>query len=792
MRMITAGLVVLVCWILVLTGGRFEGAVLGFLTPPPDSTRWLVSSVWYIASFGLIATMVLLAALSRQRLMARDVVVSGLSSWLLALAVSSLVGSPLKGATPARLAVDLHYPQVLVAVAVAVALAGVPYLSRGLKRAVQVLIILGAIASIVHGSGLLFAVLASVALGWGVAAAVALAFGSPLGMPSESDVTAVLEEMGIPAMGVRARTHQEWGVARFVAADAEKRPMLLSVYGRDARDAQLLSKAFRYAMYRDSGPTLTLTRLQQVEHEAYLTLRAAAAGAEVPEVLQAGRAGSSGDAVLAVRCPPGRLLAELIPAESEGGSQRALTDRNGAPSPEASVTWEPAVSDQALDSLFENLLRLRKVRIAHGGIDTNTIVVGPAASALVEFRRASSEAAAMQLDRDVACALAAAALAVGIDRSVGAARRVLPKDVLAAALPFLHRAALTPSLSRQYRGRRSLLPELRAAGARAADVEQPKLAETRRISWVNLALLAGTLIGGWALVGVLVNVGQSINTIAAARWGWVVTVAVLATATYPALATEVLGAVLEPLPVGRVVALELADTFVALAGGTMAVLATRVRFFQQQGLNATLAVSSGILVSTVSWIVKGGLFLVALPLGLGSLHFNREPSGGGGRTVWLVVIAVSLAALGLGLVLAVPRLRRMARDRLRPKVSDVLAQLRALATSPRKLVQIFGGALAAQVLVALALGAALQAFGDHLSFTTIVVVITLASMLGGISPVPGGVGVVEAGMIVGLTAAGISEPDAVAAVFVQRLFTSYLPPVAGWIALVMMRRREYI
>jgi len=51
---------------------------------------------------------------------------------------------------------------------------------------------------------------------------------------------------------------------------------------------------------------------------------------------------------------------------------------------------------------------------------------------------------------------------------------------------------------------------------------------------------------------------------------------------------------------------------------------------------------------------------------------------------------------------------------------------------------------------------------------------------------------VEAGMIIGLTAAGISEPDAVAAVFVQRLFTAYLPPIWGWFVLVWMRKKEYL
>jgi len=52
--------------------------------------------------------------------------------------------------------------------------------------------------------------------------------------------------------------------------------------------------------------------------------------------------------------------------------------------------------------------------------------------------------------------------------------------------------------------------------------------------------------------------------------------------------------------------------------------------------------------------------------------------------------------------------------------------------------------------------------------------------------------VVEAGMILGLTAAGVSEADATAAVFIQRLFTSYLPPIWGWATLVWARRKEFL
>jgi uncharacterized membrane protein YbhN (UPF0104 family) len=218
-----------------------------------------------------------------------------------------------------------------------------------------------------------------------------------------------------------------------------------------------------------------------------------------------------------------------------------------------------------------------------------------------------------------------------------------------------------------------------------------------------------------------------------------------------------------------------------------------VRFFQQEGYDASVAVSSSAVVSTASWIVKGVLFLISLPLAWSSIHLEATPeSGGNSKTVWILLAAVVGIGLVVGLVLAVPRLRRAASDKLRPKLSDIWLNVRTVAKSPRKLIQLFGGAAASQVLVALALGASLRAFDDHLSLATLIVVITLASMIGGVSPVPGGMGVVEAGLILGLTAAGISESDATAAVFIQRLFTSYLPPIWGWATLVWMRRREFV
>jgi uncharacterized membrane protein YbhN (UPF0104 family) len=789
LRVILAALVVTACWVVKLKGAGFERAVLGFVTPPPGAVHWLVTLVFLLGSFGLIVVLGVLALVAHRPAMARDVGVAGFAAWGLSYLIEVLVGTGGGGLGPPALAhVDLHFPQPRVAVAVAVALAAVPYLARGLKRFVSIVIVLAALATVVHGSGLVTSVLASIALGWGVAAGVQLAFGTPLGLPSAADVALLLGDLGITADHVTPVATQEWGVARYEDRVARE-PLAVSVYGRDARDAQLFAKVFRFVFYRDSGPTLTFTRLQQVEHEAYLTLLAGSRGANVPTVVSAARAGPSHDALLVTTPPAGSTiearLAEQVPPPTTGDD-----GDDDAPGDVPTPTIE--VPDAALDAVFDQVLALRGGRIAHGAIGADTVVLHGDDAGLVAFRQASSDASQDQLDRDLACALATVALAVGPERAVAAATRRVPTGDLAAALPFLQRAALSPSLTRRFRGRKAELASLRELGAGAAGVEVPKLADARRINWVTVALIAGSLIGGWALLGVLLDVGRSFDTVRGAHSGWVVLVFVLSMAVFPALSLEVLGAVVDPLPFGRVLALEIADTFVGLAGGTMAVLATRVRFFQQQGLSPTLAVSSGVLITSVSWIVKGALFLVALPFGLQQIHLDDSPTGGNARTVWLIVVAVVVVGVALGLVFAVPRWRRVARDKLRPKYSELRDQFRALRARPRKLVQIMSGALGAQLLVVLALAASLQAFGAHVSIATLLVVMTLASMLGGASPVPGGVGVVEAGLIIGLTAAGVEEEQAVAAVFVQRLFTSYLPPIAGWCTMVVMRRREYL
>ena len=447
MRLAGAVLALVCCLLIIHYDSRIDRAIAQVIHPPPWSITWLVTVVYQVGSFGVVIVLVALALLARRWEIARDIGLSALS----AAAVSGLLILWLgnRGGRPNGVVIggyDLSFPVLRIALFLAVATAALPYLARGVQRTVEIFIALVAMASAVGGHGLPVSVLGSLAIGWGATAAVRLAFGSPLGLPSASDVQLLLAELGIRTARVRPAARQAWGVAKYeatettetagatgatgatvvtetVPADSPAR-LGIAVYGRDAADARLLTKAGRFLLYRDSGPSLMLTRLQQVEREAFLTLRSGQAGAAVPELVEAATAGPARDALVVYRLPAGSTpLTETDPA---------------------------VIGDAALDDIYRQLLILRRARIAHGAISGDAVLVEPATQTVVlaDFRNAIVSASPAQLDRDLAGALAATALAAGAERAAGSAARSLDPEVLSGALRYLHKRPSTPPSAR--------------------------------------------------------------------------------------------------------------------------------------------------------------------------------------------------------------------------------------------------------------------------------------------------------------------------------------------------------
>src|SRR6202012_5520633 len=173
--------------------------------------------------------------------------------------------------------------------------------------------------------------------------------------------------------------------------------------------------------------------------------------------------------------------------------------------------------------------------------------------------------------------------------------------------------------------------------------------------------------------------------------------------------------------------------------------------------DAAAAVSSGAIASTASWVVKFLLFVVAIPFAAGAVKLPSGSGGGHQTAVWIVLAVIIAVGIVAVLIAVVPRIRRLASSRVRPHLVRIWANIKAIASEPRKIFYVLAGSALAQLLVVLCLGASLHAVGQRASIASLIAVNTLAAIIGGAVPVPGGAGVIEAGLIAGLTGIGIPQ-----------------------------------
>jgi uncharacterized membrane protein YbhN (UPF0104 family) len=285
-----------------------------------------------------------------------------------------------------------------------------------------------------------------------------------------------------------------------------------------------------------------------------------------------------------------------------------------------------------------------------------------------------------------------------------------------------------------------------------------------------------------AQIGSLRDVGP---TLARAEWAWVGLAFVFSLLTYPTSAVALQASLPNRLPFGRVTELQLAGKFAGLVTpGGFGSDAMDIRFLQGQGVGTTAAVTSGVAISLLRTIGEWSLFALCAWSTKGTFSLGGLPPGLG-KIGLVVVIALAVAA---ALVHRVPKLRQ----KVVPQIRSAWDTVAGLVKSPKRTLLIIGPGIVGALLYALCLGSCLKAYGGHLSLATLVVINTGASTVANATPVPGGMGVAEAGLTAGLTAAGIPSTIAVAAVMTHRILTFWLPPLGGWVAMRDLTRRKYI
>lgn len=673
------------------------------------------------------------------------------------------------------------YTAVRVATITAVIVASSPHLSRPLRMLGRVLIVV--VATCTVGLGIAYPIGAFAALLIGVAAAavVHLLLGSPAGRPSTTRVADALDDLGLPQADVTALAIPAAGQSLFAARVEGHPDLVVTVLGRDEWDAQALASVWTAATRRGEHVDVTTTRLARVEHAAMMTLMAERAGVRVLPVVVAGRS-AEGDAVLVTHAPGGAALGDMSPRD---------------------------VTDALLDEAWNQVRLLHKAGIAHGRIDGSRILLDVEGQlALTDFGDAELVSDRRDLMFDRARLLAATALATDASRAVASAKRVIGTDGLVELLPFLQPAVLDRETRAKVDDGEWDLKALRATASTAAGVDVPALEQLRRVSVRSLLQTAIIVFLSYTLISLFsgVDFSEVWADLQTADWSWLFLALLVSPLAQGSFAFSTLGATTASLRYYPVLMLQFALQFIAVAlPATAARIAMDVRFFQSFGVASGAAVSIGMIDSFSGFVVQVALLAVILLSGLPGFtqplldsSSSSSDSSSDSSTPSLLALTFAIALVSLIVVLVVPKLRRRFSDRMRVGWTAFVEQARnakgalEVLRRPSKVLEMLLGNLGGQVVQAIVLGLCLHAFGQDAALSQLILINTAVSLFAGLMPVPGGVGVAEAGLTAGLQGIGIPSSIAISTAIAFRLVTFYLPPLWGSVAMRWLRKHSYV
>lgn len=761
--------VLLIAGLILITDDRaaLEEQWLAFVEDIPTWVQWFADALYLSAWIYFLFLIIGLGLVARHRHdLLRDMVVA-LALTLGAAVLLTLIVSdewPDLALFTGEGAIADSFPALSITMFTAAHATASPYLGRPLRRFGWTIILLASFASLFANLLLVRDVIGALLVGLVSAAVVHLVFGSPAGRPTLRRIAAAAAEIGVEVSGMVYAATQPESFSIVEATTSEGDPVRLSVLGRDAGSDNWVDQAWRFAWYEEAVSPFGAGRRQQVEHSALAQVLAERAGVNVAELVAVG-VGRAGDALLI------SSTAGLAAGEVDGD----------------------ALTDELLGAMWSEAADLHSAGILHGQLNAEHIMIeDDARVVLVDFEVSRVSVGPDEILPDRAELLVSTALLVGENKALAAAQLALGDEQLAGVLPFLQPAALTPELRRQVKAEHLSLKEFRAKAAELTGADDISLEKLRRVSLAKVLMNAVTVLAVYAVMTGLAQIGfaEILDAILSATWSMVIVALVLVQFTNLAAAVTVVGAAPKPMPLGITTIEQLAISFINLAvPSTAARVAVNMRFYQRFGIGTTAAATSGLLTSLSGFAVQ--VFLLVILIVIGDQSIDWDQIAFSGTVVRLIILAAAIGLVALAVMFAVRRMRRWIMEKIREPLRDVGGALSVLR-SPKKATQIFGGNLVEQLLYATGLTICVYAVGGSVSLPEVIFINTIVSLFAGLMPIPGGIGVTEAGLSAGLIATGVPEETAFAAVIIYRLCTYYLPPIWGWFAMHWLTDRDYL
>lgn len=744
------------------SGAPIDSRVAGFLGDLPD---WLRTVAWFgFTVSGLVALIVAALGVALGgfgRGLMRDLAAASLMAVAIALISSRLTHGSWPNLVPEidRSRELPSYPMLRSSLVVLVSLVLGPYVNVGVQRWVRWTSVIAITSPLLLGLTTVTSMIGAISLSVLCVAAVRLAFGSPEGLPSLDRLRVTLERIGISVTELAYLEVQPGTVGLATATSSDGRSLDIKVFGIDAASRQQAERVWKAMWYRTAGPAPRAGRAEQAQHEALAVLMARDAGVSVPPMIGAGQ--TADDDVLVV-----------------SGSALGVT-----------LDDHDDLDDATLRLLWRDLTALHEdARISHGTISSESVRVLDGRAEFVDFANSSTFPTEQQLATDVVSMLATQAIEVGADRALDAALDAVPVDALTVSLPYVQNAVLEPKLRTSLADSGVKIKSLHAGLSERLQIETAPLASVRRVKISDLVIAVAAIIAANALISQISDVGLDtlVDEVQGASIGWLSAAFAIRMVAYATAYFGLKAVVTQQLPFLPTAILQSAKSFVGLVVPSLVgSVSMNIRFLQNLGVPFAVASTQGPVIGFIGFIAE----IVLLALCAWSIGQEVETDGLlDFDSAGLIAIAIGVAAIGVIVVLSIPKFRNV----LIPAAREAFASVKSIVSSPRALGAIFGSEAIDRIISALALGATMSAFGAHIPFAALIFVSVGTGLLAGLAPVPGGIGVAEATMTGLLTSVGLPASQAVTIAIVHRVITSYLPPVIGFFSLRWLNKEGYL
>jgi uncharacterized protein (TIRG00374 family) len=769
--LMSAGFTTALLAFLVLVAGEgstLDDNTLVFIGTLPGWLLWLAQAAYLVGVLYAFALLIGVGIFARGRLeLLRDMILAAALAVVFVLALTQFIDDR----WPELAFFDLQqtrdtFPAFFVTTSVAIQAAASPHLTAPMRKLGWAFILSAVVASVIGGVTTVSDALGGLLVGLIAAGVIRYVFGTSAGLPSTNRVRAGLADLGVEVAELRYADDQPASSFVLVGTSTAGIPLYINGLGRDSWNTRRTTRFWRRAWYRDAGEQYGSDRRQQIEHESLALLLAERSGVSAPELVAVGMT-ERDDALLVTTRYDHRL--------------------NDIP--------DDDVDDDMLDAIWGVLGELHGAGISHGSLDDDHIWFDTeGAPALAEFGNSAVHPTDEQLHDDVAALLVVTTLIVGTDRAIAAARRAQSDDALTAMLPMLQTASLSATLRHQVWRQRLKLGDLRKQTAAASGADVPELEQLQRVSWKTVLEIVLVGFAAYVVIGELADVGFDtiIQTLVDARWGIVIIALILVAFTNytDAVALSVVSP--KPVPVGVTTVEQFAIGFVNVAVPSAAGrIATNARYFEKFGISAVTSTTTGAITGLLGFIAQATLLVLAILVGAGSIDLSELETGDRGGALKLLAMAVVIFAVVFVVMLAVPKWRAWTKEKLAKPLSQ-LGDAFKMVKSPKVGIEAIVSSMGTEILYGAGFALCVLAVGGSVSLGEAIFINVTVSLFAGLMPVPGGVGVAEAGMTAGLTAVGVPNDIAVSAVLIYRLISYYLPPLWGYFCLKWLEKRDYL